>query len=147
MKEKKKALILWKSPWLWNKFLIKKLSKFYIVDHLYINSIQDKNFIEIVDHINKKIEENKIEVVFFDFVIEKESSSPITHKIGSSKVREAIDSLLITGFDSIKIMDKRINVLIIRSNISIILTFRIVSIFNILRNLILLKFTVLNFLL
>ena len=66
MNEKKKALILWKSPWLWNKFLIKKLSKFYIVDHLYINSIQDKNFIEIVDHINKKIEENKIEVVFFD---------------------------------------------------------------------------------
>ncbi len=66
MKEKKKALILWKSPWLWNKFLIKKLSKFYIVDHLYINSIQDKNFIEIVDHINKKIEESKIEVVFFD---------------------------------------------------------------------------------
>jgi len=66
MKTKKKILILFKSPWDWNKFIIYKLSKFYNVEHLYINAIQDKNFSEILSEINKKIDEDKIEIVFFE---------------------------------------------------------------------------------
>ena len=66
MKTKKKILILFKSPWDWNKFIIHKLSKFYNVEHLYINGIQNKNFSEILSEINKKIEEDKIEIVFFE---------------------------------------------------------------------------------
>ena len=88
-----------------------------------------------------------IEIIFFDFVIEKESSRAMTQSIGLFELREENDLLFITGFDNIKMIKRIISVLIRRSNISIILTFLIVSIFNILRNLILLKFTVLNFLL
>ncbi len=66
MKTKKKILVLFKSPWDWNKFIIYKLSKFYHVEHLYINGIQDKNFSEILSEINKKIDEDKIEIVFFE---------------------------------------------------------------------------------
>ena len=51
MKTKKKILILFKSPWDWNKFIISKLSKFYNVEYLYVNAIQNKNFSEILfDH-------------------------------------------------------------------------------------------------
>ena len=66
MKYKIKILILFKSPWDWNKFIINKLSKFYSVEYLYVNAIQGKNFSETILEINKKIEDSNIEVVFFD---------------------------------------------------------------------------------
>ena len=66
MKIKKNILILFKSPWYWNKFIINKLSKFYTVDHMYVNSIENKNFTETVNEINKTINKNNIEIVFFD---------------------------------------------------------------------------------
>ena len=66
MKIKKKILILFKSPWNWNKFIINKLSKFYTVDHMYVNSIENKNFTETVNEINKTINKNNIEIVFFE---------------------------------------------------------------------------------
>jgi len=66
MEKKNKVLILFKWPWNWNKFLINKLSKFYSVEYLYLDKIKDKNFSEIVNDINKKIDKEKIEIVFFD---------------------------------------------------------------------------------
>ena len=66
MKNKIKILILFKSPWDWNKFIINKLSKFYSVEYLYVNAIQGKNFSETILEINNKIKDNGIEIVFFE---------------------------------------------------------------------------------
>jgi len=63
---KKKVLILFKYPWHWNKFMINKISKFYDVEHLYVDKIKDKNFSEITEEINNFIKSKKIEIVFFD---------------------------------------------------------------------------------
>jgi len=63
---KKKVLILFKYPWHWNKFMINKISKFYDVEHLYVDNIKDKNFSEITEEINNFIKSKKIEIVFFD---------------------------------------------------------------------------------
>ena len=82
---KKKILIIFKSPWLWNHFLVKKLSKFYIVDHLYISDIKNKNFIETTEEINKRIENNKIEIVFFDTDYYKFINHYFIKRINSSK--------------------------------------------------------------
>ena len=82
---KKKILIIFKSPWLWNQFLVKKLSKFYIVDHLYISDIKNKNFIETIEEINKRIENNKIEIVFFDTDYYKFINYYFIKRINSSK--------------------------------------------------------------
>ena len=63
---KKKVLFLFKYPWHWNKFVINKLSKFYQVEHLYIDKIQNKNFSETINEINNFIKAKNIEIVFFD---------------------------------------------------------------------------------
>ena len=46
--------------------MINKISKFYDVEHLYVDKIKDKNFSEITEEINNFIKSKKIEIVFFD---------------------------------------------------------------------------------
>tara|TARA_B100000029_G_scaffold351050_1_gene343495 strand:- start:169 stop:1362 length:1194 start_codon:yes stop_codon:yes gene_type:complete len=67
---KKKILILFKAPWHWNKFVIKKFSKFYDVKYLYLDQIK-KNYLDTVAEINSFIDKNKIEIVFFDVDYQK----------------------------------------------------------------------------
>ena len=67
---KKKILILFKASWHWNKFFINKLSKFYEVEYLYLDQIK-KNHFGTLSEINNFIENNKIEIVFFDIDYQK----------------------------------------------------------------------------
>ena len=67
---KKKILILFKASWHWNKFFINKLSKFYEVEYLYLDQIK-KNYFGTLSEINNFIENNKIEIVFFDIDYQK----------------------------------------------------------------------------
>ena len=63
---KKKVLIIFKYPHQWNDPCISKFSNYYNVDHLYISNIKNKNFIEIINHINNYIKVKQIDIVAFD---------------------------------------------------------------------------------
>ena len=67
---KKKILIIFKYPSHWNIFVIKKFLKFYDVKHIFLNQIK-KNFSGTIIEINNFIENNKIEIVFFDVDYQK----------------------------------------------------------------------------
>lgn len=67
---KKKALIIFKAQWDWNKFIINKFSKFYEIEYLYLDKIK-KNYLDTISEINNLIEKKKIEVVFFDVDYQK----------------------------------------------------------------------------
>jgi len=67
---KKKALIIFKSEWYWNKFIIKKVSKFYQAEHIHLEKIK-KNYLDTIKEINNLIREKRIEVVIFDVDYQK----------------------------------------------------------------------------
>ena len=67
---KKKILIIFKAQWDWNKFIINKISKFYNVKYIYLNTI-NKNYSNTIGEINKIIKEEKIDTVFFDVDYQK----------------------------------------------------------------------------
>ena len=67
---KKKILIIFKAQWDWNRFIINKISKFYNVKYIYLNTI-NKNYSNTIGEINKIIKEEKIDTVFFDVDYQK----------------------------------------------------------------------------
>ncbi len=67
---KKKATIIFKAKWDWNKFIIQKISKFYDVEYIYLDRIK-KNYLDTIKEINYFIEKNKIDTVFFDVDYQK----------------------------------------------------------------------------
>ena len=67
---KKKALILFKAQWDWNKFIISKISNFYEVKFLYLDQVK-KNYLNTLSQINNYIIDNKIDTVFFDVDYQK----------------------------------------------------------------------------
>ncbi len=81
---KKKILILFKASWYWNKFLIDKFSKFYDVKYLYLDQIK-KNYLDTISEVNSFIEENKIEIVFFDVDYQKFINLFFIKKINKTK--------------------------------------------------------------
>jgi hypothetical protein len=82
---KKKCLILFKWPNYLNKYLISKLSKYYLVEHLYISEYKGKNFSKIVNEINSTIESQSIELIFFDVDFSKFINFFFIHKIKNIK--------------------------------------------------------------
>ena len=63
---KKKVLIIFKYPRVWNAYGIDKFSNYYETESLYINDLKNKNFTEIIDYINDLIKSKNIETVVFD---------------------------------------------------------------------------------
>ena len=80
---KKKVLIIFKAKWDWNKFIIKKISKFYDVDHIYLDRIK-KNYLKTIDEINHLIEKDKIDIVIFDVDYQKFINHYFIKKIKNS---------------------------------------------------------------
>ena len=50
---KKKVLIIFKAPWHWNDFAIKKFEKFYDVKHIFLNKIE-KSFLKTINGVGYK---------------------------------------------------------------------------------------------
>ena len=64
---KKKVLIVFKYLRAnWNPYVIKKFSNYYETEYLYISEYKNKNFTEIVEDINRLIEQKNIQIVVFD---------------------------------------------------------------------------------
>ena len=80
---KKKVLIIFKAKWDWNKFIIKKISKFYDVEHIYLDRIK-KNYLKTIDEINDLIEKHKIDIVIFDVDYQKFINHYFIKKIKNS---------------------------------------------------------------
>jgi hypothetical protein len=49
---KNKVLIIFKYPHVWNKAGIDKFLNYYDTEFLYISNLKNKNFTEVVNHIN-----------------------------------------------------------------------------------------------
>ena len=81
---KKKALILFKAQWDWNRFIISKISNFYDVKFLYLDQIQ-KNYFDTISQVNDYIKDNKIEAVFFDVDYQKFVNYYFINKIKNIK--------------------------------------------------------------
>ena len=81
---KKKALIIFKAEWYWNKFIIKKVSKFYQAEHIYLDKIK-KNYLDTIKEINNLIREKGIEVVIFDVDYQKFMNLFFINKIKNVK--------------------------------------------------------------
>ena len=52
---KKKVLIIFKYPHAWNEHVINRFLIYYDTEFLYISNFKNKNFTEIVEHINNLI--------------------------------------------------------------------------------------------
>ena len=64
---KNKVLIIFKYPHgHWNIPVINKFSNFYETDHLYLSDFKDKNFENVINEVNKIIDNKKIEITVFD---------------------------------------------------------------------------------
>ena len=81
---KKKALILFKAQWDWNKFIISKISNFYEVKFLYLDQIK-KNYLNTIAQVNNFIVDNKIDTVFFDVDYQKFVNYYFINKIKNVK--------------------------------------------------------------
>ena len=81
---KKKALILFKAHWDWNKFIISKISNFYEVKFLYLDQIK-KNYLNTIAQVNNFIADNKIDTVFFDVDYQKFVNYYFINKIKNVK--------------------------------------------------------------
>ena len=81
---KKKALILFKAQWDWNKFIISKISNFYEVKFLYLDQIK-KNYLNTIAQVNNFIADNKIDTVFFDVDYQKFVNYYFINKIKNVK--------------------------------------------------------------
>ena len=90
---KKKVLIIFKYPHVWNKVGIDKFSNYYDTEFLYISNLKNKNFTEIVNHINNLIKSKSIEIVVFDVDYFKFINFFFIEKINSKK------KILLTGDD------------------------------------------------
>ena len=90
---KKKVLIIFKYPHAWNEHVINRFLIYYDTEFLYINNFKNKNFTEIVDHINHLIKSKSIEIVVFDVDYFKFINFFFIEKINSNK------KILITGDD------------------------------------------------
>ena len=67
---KKKALIIFKAQWDWNRFVINKISKFYSVKYIYLDRI-NKNYLNTIVEINNLINSENIDTAFFDVDYQK----------------------------------------------------------------------------
>ena len=81
---KKKALILFKAQWDWNKFIISKISNFYEVKFLYLDQVK-KNYLNTISQLNNFIIDNKIDTVFFDVDYQKFVNYYFINKIKNVK--------------------------------------------------------------
>ena len=90
---KKKVLIIFKYPHVWNKVGIDKFLNYYDTEFLYISNLKNKNFTEIVNHINNLIKSKSIEIVVFDVDYFKFINFFFIEKINSKK------KILLTGDD------------------------------------------------
>ncbi len=81
---KKKALILFKAQWDWNKFIISKISNFYEVKFLYLDQLK-KNYLNTISQVNNFIIDNKIDTVFFDVDYQKFVNYYFINKIKNVK--------------------------------------------------------------
>ena len=81
---KKKALILFKAQWDWNKFIISKISNFYEVKFLYLDQVK-KNYLNTISQVNNFIIDNKIDTVFFDVDYQKFVNYYFINKIKNVK--------------------------------------------------------------
>jgi len=90
---KMKVLIIFKYPHVWNKAGIDKFSNYYDTEFLYISNLKNKNFTEIVNHINNLIKSKSIEIVVFDVDYFKFINFFFIEKINSKK------KILLTGDD------------------------------------------------
>ena len=89
---KKKALILFKAQWDWNKFIISKISNFYEVKFLYLDQIK-KNYLNTISQLNNFIIDNKIDTVFFDVDYQKFVNYYFINKIKNvKKVMMSLDN-------------------------------------------------------
>ena len=90
---KKKVLIIFKYAHQWNLNVIDKFSNYYDTEFLYISNLKNKNFTEIVKHINNLIKSKNIEIVVFDVDYFKFINFFFIKKINSKK------KIFITGDD------------------------------------------------
>ena len=81
---KKKALILFKAKWDWDKFIISKISNFYEVKFLYLDQVK-KNYLNTISQVNNFIIDNKIDTVFFDVDYQKFVNYYFINKIKNVK--------------------------------------------------------------
>ena len=63
---KKKVLIIFKYPRVWNSYGVDKFSNYYNTESLYISDLKNKNFTEIIVYIDDLIKSKNIEIVVFD---------------------------------------------------------------------------------
>ena len=82
---KKKVLIIFKYPHAWNEHVINRFLIYYDTEFLYISNFKNKNFTEIVEHINNLIKSNNIEIVVFDVDYFKFINFFFIKKINSKK--------------------------------------------------------------
>ena len=90
---KKKVLIIFKYPHAWNEHVINRFLIYYDTEFLYISNFKNKNFTEIVEHINNLIKSKNIEIVVFDVDYFKFINFFFIKKINSKK------KIFITGDD------------------------------------------------
>ena len=90
---KKKVLIIFKYPHAWNEHVINRFLIYYDTEYLYISNFENKNFTEIVEHINNLIKSKNIEIVVFDVDYFKFINFFFIKKINSKK------KIFITGDD------------------------------------------------
>ena len=82
---KKKVLIIFKYPHVWNSAGIDKFSNYYDTEYLYISDYKNKNFAEIIYEINNLIKLKDIKIVFFDVDYFKFINFFFIEKINSEK--------------------------------------------------------------
>ena len=90
---KKKVLIIFKYPHAWNEHVINRFLIYYDTEFLYISNFKNKNFTEIVEHVNNLIKSKNIEIVVFDVDYFKFINFFFIKKINSKK------KIFITGDD------------------------------------------------
>ena len=90
---KKKVLIIFKYQHAWNEHVINRFLIYYDTEFLYISNFKNKNFTEIVEHINNLIKLKNIEIVVFDVDYFKFINFFFIKKINSKK------KIFITGDD------------------------------------------------
>ena len=91
---KKKVLIIFKYPHAWNEHVINRFLIYYDTEFLYISNFKNKNFTEIVEHINNLIKLKNIEIVVFDVDYFKFINFFFIDKIHGRK------KILVTGDDT-----------------------------------------------
>ena len=92
--KKNKVLIIFKYPHAWNEHVVNRFLIYYDTEFLYISNFKNKNFTEIVEHINNLIKSKNIEIVVFDVDYFKFINFFFIEKINGKK------KILVTGDDT-----------------------------------------------